>query len=220
MISTKHLLRSIILSTLVLAGCATVPEDPYARVHANKPSSILIPPVVNNSVDVMAGTSVLSTLPKGLGEKGFYVFPVNTVKSLLEFEGFGDAAEIHNLPPSNLANLFDADSILYVTINSWTSKYLVLVTETEVDISYKIVSSEGEELWQDRERLTYTPRNNSTGNPFSDLLAQAISSAIERAAPNYLPLTRQANANVFYNPSYPFPLGPYHPYYLDYYDEL
>ena len=63
-------------------------------------------------------------------------------------------------------------------------------------------------------------RQNSTGNPFADLIAMAITAAIERAAPNYLPLTRTANAEVFYGLGTALPPGPYSPAYQEYYRQL
>ncbi|ELU03472.1 hypothetical protein CAPTEDRAFT_214153, partial [Capitella teleta] len=55
--------------------------------------------------------------PVPLAEKGYYVFPVNTVKTVLEGED-----------PVRLGNMFGADAILYVTINEWDAQYVVLST--------------------------------------------------------------------------------------------
>lgn len=206
-----------------LAGCATTAPDESRldAFHNAQPRSILVVPVVNESTDVQAPTSVLATLPFRLGEKGYYVYPVNTVKTLLEYEGLYEPAEIHNQPPEQLANLFKADAILYVTIHEWTSKYVLLSTTTEVDFEYRIVNGDGAELWSARKRLQYTPQNNnSSGNPLADLIAAAVTAAIERAAPNYLPLTRQAHQQVFSGYATGLPPGPYSPSYEQYYLEL
>ncbi len=210
----------VLATSWLLFGCATTGlVDPLAEFHKTRPHSILVVPVVNNSVDVMASTSVLTTLPKILGERGYYVFPVNTVKSLLEFEGLTEPQMVHSQPPETIASLFHADSILYITIHSWTSKYLLIQTTTEVDLEYSMTDTKGNLIFHDRERLSHTPQSDSSGNPFADLLASALTAAVERAAPNYLPLTRQANANVFKNSYYPIPPGPYHPTYSTYYEQ-
>jgi len=212
---------AIVISFSVLAsGCAVNQVDTLADFHQSRPKSILIVPVVNKSTDVMASTSVLSTLPRQLGEKGYYVFPVNTVKSLLEFEGLTDPQEVHNVPPTELSALFHADSILYVTIHSWTSVYVVLATNTIVDFEYRLVAADGTVLWSDRENLSYSPQSSSGGSLFGDLIVMALESAIERASPNYLPLTRQANQNVFWNSRQPFPPGPYALDYTTYYQAV
>jgi len=209
----------ILAASFILLGCVTpgTYEDPLAAFHETRPASILVIPVVNNSVDVMASTSVLTTLPKTLGERGYYVFPVNTVKSLLEFEGLADPQEVHDQPAESLAALFSADAILYVTIHSWEAQYLLVQTTTEVDLEYTMTDNQGAVIFSDRELLRYTPKSESSGNLFADLVASAITAAVERAAPNYLPLTRRANANVFLNGYYSLPPGPYHPEFGAYY---
>lgn len=211
------------LGTLaIMSGCATteLDENRLDAFHSAQPRSILVVPVVNQSTDVQAPTSVLATLPFRLGEKGYYVYPVNTVKTLLEYEGLYEPAEIHNQPPEQLANLFKADTILYVSIHEWTSKYVLLSTTTEVDFEYRLVNADGAELWSARKLLHYTPQNNSSGNPLADLIAAAVTAAIERAAPNYLPLTRQAHDQVFNGYATGLPPGPYSPAYEQYYQEL
>ncbi|MEJ2064156.1 MAG: DUF799 family lipoprotein [Reinekea sp.] len=204
-----------VLLAVLLTGCVSMPyetnENPLQAFQQVKPHSILVLPVVNNSVDVMAGDSVLTTLPKLLGERGYYVFPVNTVKTLLEYEGFSDAQEIHSAPTEKLVSLFHADSVLYVTIYSWTAQYLVVSTTTQVDLEYVIKDANGNVIFSDRRLVEYTPRDNSTGDFWSDLVSSAITAAIERAAPHYLPLTREANAQAFLYNRYPLPPGPYHP---------
>jgi hypothetical protein len=214
----KCLLRlSGLFFLLVLSGCATTERPQFTAFHDAQPKSILVVPIVNDSVDVQAPLSVLATLPKTLGEKGYYIFPVNTVKTLLEYEGMYEPSVIHSTPPEQLASLFGADAILYVTIHEWTSKYIILQTTTVVDFEYRIVNSDGAELWSARKNLSYTPQNNSSGNPLADLIASAVTAALERADPNYLPLTRQANQQVFYQDATAIPPGPYAPNYDEYY---
>lgn len=214
-----RLLRSGALASLIfLVGCAVQQEKAdFAAFHDAQPKSILVVPVVNESVDVQAPLSVLTTLPKTLGEKGYYIFPVNTVKTLLEYEGLYEPAEIHNTPPEQLASLFGADAILYVTIHEWTAQYVVLQTTTVVDFEYRLVNHDGAQLWSARKQLSYTPQTNNSGNPLADLIASAITAALERADPNYLPLTRQANQQVFYQDATAIPPGPYSPNYSEYY---
>lgn len=207
----------------ILAGCAAPgPDIAFLKsLHDQRPRSILVVPVKNETIDVQAPTSVLATLPMVLGERGYYVYPVNTVKTLLENEGYYEPAEVHNAPPESIASMFGADTILYVTIHEWTSQYILISTTTTVDFEYRLVNSDGTEIWQARKALKYNPnQQNSSGNPLADLIAMAVTAAIERAAPNYLPLTRTANAQTFYNQTRGLPPGPYSPGYDAYYQEL
>jgi len=223
----SRILRRLTIVCVVLfsvTACQTTPTGPdsdfLAALHTNKPSSILIVPVNNESIDVMAPTSVLATLPIVLGERGYYVFPVNTVKVLLEAEGYYEPAEVHAAPTDNLASLFGADAVLYVTIHEWDAQYIVFATTTVVDFEYTLKSKSGDTLWTARQKLTYQPQSNNSGNPLADLIAGAISAAIERASPNYLPLTRQANRQAFYNINRGLPPGPYSPAFGAYYESL
>lgn len=217
-------LRALVIAVcFAFWGCASTKmvDDRLDAFHNAQPRSILVVPVVNNSTDVQAPTSVLATLPFRLAEKGYYVYPVNTVKVLLEYEGYYEPALIHNQPPEDLANLFKADSVLYVTIHEWTSRYVLLSTTTEVDFAYRLVNADGAELWAERKSLTYTPDSgSSSGSLMADLLAAAVTAAIERVAPNYLPLTRRAHAEVFDGRSSALPPGPYSPAYETYYQKL
>ncbi len=202
------------LLLLILSGCAVQQPTPLdtSAFQAEAPRSILVLPPVNHSVDVDAPGYFLSTISRPLAERGYYVFPVNTVKMIMEAEGIAEPAEMHALPTQRYQTLFGADSVLYVTINKWDSQYVLLSTTTIVEFEYEIRSAHtGERLWRTVKQMTYSPDGGSTGDPLADLLASAITAAIERAAPNYMPLTRQANNDVITGPYTAIPTGPYKP---------
>ncbi|HEY6100783.1 MAG TPA: GNA1162 family protein, partial [Anaeromyxobacter sp.] len=109
-----------------LSGCATAPPaKDYAKLAAARPRSILIVPVVNKSVDVNAADYFLSTVAVPVAERGYYVFPVNMVKRVLEDDGLADAGLVHGADPMRLASLFGADAVLYISIERWDAKYVV-----------------------------------------------------------------------------------------------
>ena len=77
---TPALALPLALLLASLAGCATARVDrSYEKWAAADPRSILIVPVVNNTVDVDAAAYFLSTIPIPVAERGYYVFPVNMV---------------------------------------------------------------------------------------------------------------------------------------------
>lgn len=201
-------------ATAMILGCAEgpAPRD-LSAFNAQKPRSILVVPPLNNSTQVDAPDSFLSTISVPVAEKGFYIFPVHTVKRVLEDNGLSDAALVHGAPPERLAAIFGADAILYPTINRWDSKYVLLSTTTTVQLNYRIASGKtGEILWDRDYTMYYTPQNNSSGNVFVDLAVAAVQAAVERAAPSYLPLAKQANFNAFNVPvGQGLPGGPYLP---------
>ncbi|KAA0894236.1 DUF799 domain-containing protein [Oryzomonas rubra] len=201
----------VLLVTILLAGCAhTPPPKDLTKFKVANPSSILVVPVVNQSVEVTAPDFFLSTVSVPLAERGYYVFPVNLVKRILEDEGLSDANLVHSASVEKVCNLFGSDSVLYVTIKEWNAQYLVLTTTVNVKLQYAIKDCKtGDTLWEHEQKMAYTPHNNSTGNPFADLIVMAVNAAVTKAAPNYVPLARQANARTFYGDGVGIPLGHY-----------
>lgn len=193
------------VAVILLAGCAaqSVKQD-MSAFRATAPRSILVVPTINKSLDVDAPNYVLSALPVPLAEKGYYVFPVNTTKYVLEQEGMYEADRIHNQPTESLAKLFGADAVLYVTINRWDAQYAFIATTVTVDFDYRMVSKDGTEIWKEHKTMQYSPNNNNSG-----LIGALVSAALTRAAPNYMPLTQQANQQVFVLGQNALPDGPY-----------
>jgi hypothetical protein len=196
---------------LSLPGCVTQPAKvDQSALLAAAPRSILVVPTINRSLDVDAPNYVLAALPIPIAEKGYYVFPVNTTKFVLEQEGFYEGERIHQQPPESLAKLFGSDAILYVAIKQWDAKFAIFTTVVTVDFDYRLVSKNGVELWRENKRMQYQPQNNNNaGSPMALLLTAVINAAVTRAAPNYMPLTQQANQEVFVLGPNALPNGPY-----------
>lgn len=201
------------LAAIILSGCVAQPvKKDMSAFRAAAPRSILVVPTINKSLDVDAPNYVLTTLPVPLAEKGYYVFPVNTTKFVLEQEGMYEGEQIHRESTQTLAALFGADAVLYVTINRWDAQYLLIAAAVTVDFDYRMVSKDGTEIWKEHKTMQYSPQNNNSGaSPLATLIAAVISAAITRAAPNYMPLTQQANQQVFMMGPNALPDGPYRP---------
>lgn len=202
-----------IFAITLLSACKTTTTGQRQTGFENeKPRSILILPVVNNSVDVDAPLAVYSSLPVMLAEKGYYVYPSNTIKTVLEYEGLYEPAQIHQVPTKSLNQMFDADVVLYVTIQRWDTTYTVLSSSTEVAFTYEFKNRAGETIWKASKKMRYTPQSSSSGSLLVDLVGAAITAAVNRAIPDYMPLTRMANYQVFYRDyETALPNGPYFP---------
>lgn len=209
----------VVVSALALSsGCATAPKKDYSAFKAADPRSVLIIPVVNRSVDVNAPVYFLSTLSIPVAERGYYVFPVDMVKHLLEYDGLADADLVHNADTMKLCSLFGTDSVLYVSIERWDAKYMLITTQVTVDFDYKLKDCKtGGVIWSERKTKVY---DSSQGQSQRGLIAMAISAAITKGLPNYMPLAHQANAEAF---AYPkgggLPAGPYLPEYRKDYEQ-
>jgi len=171
-----------LLGAAALAACATkgpTPND-YAAFRGEDPHSILVVPALNNTLNVPAPDFFLSTVSRPFAERGYYVFPAHMVARLMEDEGLGDAGLIHRADSTRLGRLFGCDAVLYVVIQQWDSKYMVLATQTTVHFDYALKSCKtGAVLWEDTQTMVYSPQaNNSGGNPLAALIAQAIIAAV------------------------------------------
>ena len=210
----------IIMASVMAACAAPQAKKDYANYPAGSPRSILIPPVVNNTVAVDASRYFLSTIPIPVANHGYYIFPVNLVRGVMNEEGLSDANMVHAADPAVLGGLFGADAILYITINRWETQYLLVSATTTVSFTYVLKSGRtGEELWRGSATMSKSSEEDvqedseqSDGDSWlNDLIEQvveqAVSAAVQTAAPDYMPLARQANRQALWGQG--FPAGPY-----------
>ena len=199
----------------LLGGCVAAPPRPdYDKLLAAAPRSILVVPVVNNTVDVDAASYFLSTIPVPVAERGYYVFPVNLVKRVLEDDGLSDASLVHAADPVRLCALFGADAALYVTIEKWEAKYLLISTQVTVAFTYVIKDGRtGDTLWTEKRLTTYQSDSGGGQGGAAGLIAAIVSAAVTKASPNYMGLARQANAQALGPAGTGVPFGPYRPEY-------
>ncbi len=193
---------------------APLEKKDYTRFREENPRSILIVPVVNSTVNVDAAAYFLSTIAAPIAERGYYAFPINLVKQVMEEDGLADANMVHAADPTRLGELFGADAILYISIEHWETTYVILSATTTVSFTYVLKSGRsGEELWRESSTLRYTPNSGGGGSPLAMLIVMVVQAAIQKAAPNYIPLAKQANAKAIWTPSRGLPAGPYHKLY-------
>jgi hypothetical protein len=196
-------------ASLAISGCATtgVPPKDYTAFNQERPRSVLVVPVINNSNEVDAANLFYSTLAVPLAERGYYVFPANAAKTLMEAEGLGDAGLVHEAPTMQLAPIFGADSVLYVEVLDWKSNYKIVSSNIEVEFLYTLKSGKsGAVLWQDQERYVHATSANS-GNLLADLLANAITSVINNTKSDFTPMAMQANFAVLSPAGQGLPFG-------------
>lgn len=206
----------LLLTFVTLSGCVHRDLNKQEKFLSASPRSILVIPVVNQSVDVTAADYMLSTLSIPIAERGYYVFPINAVKRVLEENGLSDSSLVHSSSTSKLADLFGADTVLYVVVEQWDAKYMVLTTRVTVAIYYQIRDGKTDDiLWENRVQMVYQPDGGSSGGGsaaglVAQLITKAVIAAMTKASPNYMPLARQANAKaLLYYPGEGIPLGPY-----------
>lgn len=194
----------------LLGGCVThPPRYDYSQLRTEGPRSILVVPVINKTIDVNAPDYFLATISTPLAERGYYVFPVNMVKSVLADDGLSDANLVHQGDPQRLGEIFGADAVMYISIERWDAKYVVLATTVTVELNYTLKSTHsGAVLWKNHQTVVYRPQQSGAGG-LAGLVANAVVAAIAKAAPNYMPLARQANGGAVNLKGTGLPAGPY-----------
>jgi hypothetical protein len=163
----------------LLAACASKPLERHADYTAFKkeqPHSILVLPPLNDTSDVSASASVLSQMTQPLAEEGYYVIPVALMDETFKQNGLTAPAEIAQVAPAKLREIFGADAVLYSTITQYGSVYRVVSSTTVVDATAKLVDLKtGDVLWQGTGHATgedVSP-SFSVGNGLASMLVQA-----------------------------------------------
>src|ERR1035437_652076 len=130
-----------LVGLLALTGCVTSKHYDHTNSGAPPPRSIVVLPPLNQSTDIKGTYSYLSTVTRPLAEMGYYVFPVAEVDQLMKENGMPTAGEMHQVPPSKIGEIIGADSVLYVTLRKYGSKYQVISSVTTVTADAKLVDA-------------------------------------------------------------------------------
>ncbi len=184
----KMIFKLIPIVFVLLTGCATVPPYDYTALKNESPRSILVLPPLNNSVDVSASYTYLSTITMPLAEKGYYVYPVAVIDTFLKENGLPTPAEMQSISLDKISENIGADSVLYVTIDNWGQEYKVLSSVTIVKGHAKLVSVKtGTLLWD--APVMAELASDSGGN---GLIGALVNAAITQIAGNLVDRTPQA----------------------------
>ena len=167
-----------LLATLVVAlgGCTTAhPDIDYTAFRECKPRSILVLPPLNNSPDVRATYSVLSTVTEPLAEAGYYVFPVALVDQTFKENGLTHPGDIHQVPLGKLREIFGADATLYITVTQYGSVYMLLHSEIRVSAGARLVDNRtGQVLWTGEATASDSEGGNNSGGGLLGALVTAL----------------------------------------------
>lgn len=142
----------VLLMTLAFSAvsCVTADTQPdYTHFKAHRPTSILVLPPINNSIEVGASQSYLSVITRPIAESGFYVFPVALVDYYFRNNGLTEPTDIHQVPLEKFREIFDVDAVFYVTIQEWGNKYQVIQSTSRVKAEGVLIDARtGKELWR------------------------------------------------------------------------
>lgn len=196
----------LMMAVLSLTGCVqTKPftkQDAYPKMYQAAPKSILVVPAVNRSTAADAPDLYSTTIAQPLAEAGYYVMPIPLTNLLLQQEGIVDGEQLREVNPGKFKQLMGADTVLFVTINQWDTNYYVTGGNVTVGAEFDLVdTSSGETLWFYHSVVVHDTSGNS-GN----LLADIISTAIDTATTDYVPIAHIVNQKMVSA----LPVGIYH----------
>jgi hypothetical protein len=197
---------------LLLGGCQTTKPYDYTNFRAHPPRSILVLPPLNESTTLEGTYSYLSTVSRPLAEHGYYVFPVAVVDQFLKDNGLPTTGEMNQVLPGKVGEITGADAVMYLDLRQYGSKFVVINSVTTVEVFAKLIDTRtGILLWDGRGFAQQS--GTGSGNLLADLLAAAISQAINRAADAAHSVSRMANNTLFLPQRTGLPYGPYSPKY-------
>jgi hypothetical protein len=181
----------------VLSACETVPTRDYSAFVEYMPRSILVLPPTNNSVEVNAPYSYVTTVSQPLAEKGYYVFPVALVDVMMKENGLPLPEEMHSVPLNKLGEVFGADAVMYINLIDFGQKYQVLSSVTKVDAEAKLVDIEtGSELWSDSVNISLNNSSTSQGGLLGAVIEATITQAVADVRDDTHPAARMANKQL------------------------
>jgi len=197
----------LIILPLTILGCKTTEtiskNDAFPEMYNEKPVSLLIVPLINNTTAADAPDLYYTTLKKPLSELGYYVLPIHFTQQVMREQGIIDGQLAKKVPLDKYKKIFGADAVLFITVNAWDTNYMVVSSNMVVSSEFSLYSTTTESrLWRYNNSVTYDLTGNS-GN----LLADVISTALSTAVTDYVPIAEQVNRNVLST----LPAGHYSP---------
>ncbi len=184
------------LCILLLTSCAESKKftrgDNYPEMYVEKPTSVLIMPPINRTVNVEAKEYFYTSLAIPLSEKGYYV-----ISPFLAMETFKSesAYDSEMFLESNLAKfhtVFGADAALFTIINQW--KKSTIGNTITVEIEYIMKSTtDNKVLFNRKGTLTVDLSINSGSGGLLGALVDMAASAIATAGTDKVVAARRCN---------------------------
>ncbi len=188
---------AVIVVLLATSACSSKQRD-YTTFRAHQPRSIVVLPPLNETVEVNAPYSFLSTITMPLAEAGYYVFPVAVVDQMLKDNGLPTPGEMHTVSPAKLYEVLGADAVLYVTIREWGQKYQVITSTTRVSVDARLVDTKtATTLWTGS--ASVAEGSGGGDNLIAMIIVAALEQVVDSIADKAHGLSRQAAFGMLYS---------------------
>jgi hypothetical protein len=209
---TRFTFVAVLASMLLLAGCQTVKPYDYTNFRAHPPRSILVLPPLNESTAVEGTYGYLTTVSRPVAERGYYVFPVAVVDQFMKENGLPTASEMQQASLAKVAEITGADAVLFLDLKQYGAHFQVISSVVTVEVNAKLVDTRsGTLLWEGHGIAQQS--SGGSGSLLGDLIAAAITQALNKHTDRAHQVSRLANANLFFPEQTGLPYGPYSPKY-------
>ena len=199
---------AVLASLCLLTGCQTVKPYDYTAFRAHPPKSILVLPPLNESTAIEGTYGYLTTVTRPVAERGYYAFPVAVVDQFMKENGLPSAAEMQQAPLSKVAEITGADAVLFLDLQQYGAQYRLLSSVVTVQVHAKLVDTRtGTLLWEGTGMAQQG--SGGSGSLLADLVAAAVTQAINKKSDKAHQVSRLANANLFFPDQTGLPYGPY-----------
>ena len=198
---------------LIVGGCAAPTTTDYGAYRAHMPRSVLVLPPLNQSVQVNAPYSYLSTVSQPLAEAGYYVFPVAVVDAFMKENGLPTPGEMHTAPLDKIGEVFGADAVLYVTDRGLWPEVSGAVVYHGRQGSRQAGRRSHRSHAVGRRAQVAQGSGDSGGGIIGMVITAAVAQMIKSTSDSARPLAAQANTQMMFDPNHGLLLGPYHPGY-------
>jgi|GEM_PF-494656 len=196
------------LGFFVLLSCSTPPYN-YSNFKSARPKSILVLPPLSKSTDMKSSLSCLSTITQPLAELGYYVFPVAVVEEFLKNNGMPTPGEMHQISPKKVHDILGADAILYITIEQYGSKYVVVTQNNSAVLKGKLIDARTGLLLWDGSGASVDSQSGSNNNSLAGMLVgAAISQVINSTFDASYQHCQMANGTMLSTPEHGLLYGP------------
>ncbi len=169
----------------------------------------MVLPPTNDTVEVDAPYTFLSTISAPLAEKGYYVFPVAVIDALMKENGLPTPAEMNAVPLDKLREIIGADAVLYVNLKEWGQKFELISSRAVVHFSLRLVDTRsGALLWKSSGYAQEASDDGGmglVGAIVGAVVTQVMSSAIDKTPA----LSRMANHTAIHHNARGLLNGPY-----------
>jgi len=117
---------------------------------------------------------------------------------------------MHGVALKKIRDIIGADAVLYVTIEEWGQKYVVVQSVTTIRAKAQLIDTvSGQVIWHGTQAVSQG--SGGGGDPIAMLVAAAVTQMIGNVADFTHDLSRTANHGMIYNVDNGFLAGPYLP---------